>query len=76
MYIKFVSDGSVQKLGFSASLMLDVDECKLKQHDCQHICINTLGSYQCGCHAGYELQANGKTCEGQLTHPPIPVANY
>ncbi|XP_032593172.1 dorsal-ventral patterning protein tolloid [Drosophila grimshawi] len=63
MYIKFVSDGSVQKLGFSAALMLDVDECKFMQHGCQHICINTLGSYQCGCHAGYELQANGKTCE-------------
>ncbi|KAH8307680.1 hypothetical protein KR044_008973, partial [Drosophila immigrans] len=63
MYIKFVSDGSVQKLGFSAALMLDVDECKFMQHGCQHTCINTLGSYQCGCNAGYELQPNGKTCE-------------
>ncbi|XP_030376364.1 dorsal-ventral patterning protein tolloid [Scaptodrosophila lebanonensis] len=63
MYIKFVSDNSVQKLGFSAALMLDMDECKFKDHGCQHICINTLGSYQCGCHAGYELQANGKSCE-------------
>ncbi|XP_017850119.1 dorsal-ventral patterning protein tolloid [Drosophila busckii] len=63
MYIKFVSDGSVQKLGFSASLMIDVDECKFIQHGCQHVCINTLGSYQCGCFAGYELQTNGKTCE-------------
>ncbi|KAM8704028.1 hypothetical protein ACLKA7_008618 [Drosophila subpalustris] len=63
MYIKFVSDGSVQKLGFSAALMLDVDECRFMQHGCQHICINTLGSYQCGCHAGYELQADGKSCE-------------
>ncbi|KAH8271408.1 hypothetical protein KR018_009102, partial [Drosophila ironensis] len=63
MYIKFVSDGSVQRLGFSAALMLDVDECKFTDHGCQHVCINTLGSYQCGCHAGYELQANGKTCE-------------
>ncbi|XP_002073258.3 dorsal-ventral patterning protein tolloid [Drosophila willistoni] len=63
MYIKFVSDGSVQKLGFSAALMLDVDECKFMDHGCQHTCINTLGSYQCGCHAGYELQANGKNCE-------------
>ncbi|EDV30246.2 uncharacterized protein Dana_GF23044 [Drosophila ananassae] len=63
MYIRFVSDGSVQKLGFSAALMLDVDECKFTDHGCQHVCINTLGSYQCGCHAGYELQANGKTCE-------------
>ncbi|KAI8044617.1 hypothetical protein M5D96_000788 [Drosophila gunungcola] len=63
MYIRFVSDASVQKLGFSAALMLDVDECKFTDHGCQHLCINTLGSYQCGCRAGYELQANGKTCE-------------
>ncbi|SPP81274.1 dorsal-ventral patterning protein tolloid [Drosophila guanche] len=63
MYIKFVSDGSVQRLGFSAALMLDVDECKFTDHGCQHVCINTMGSYQCGCHAGFELQANGKTCE-------------
>ncbi|KAH8382433.1 hypothetical protein KR009_003504, partial [Drosophila setifemur] len=63
MYIRFVSDGSVQKLGFSAALMLDVDECRFTDHGCQHVCINTLGSYQCGCHAGFELQANGKTCE-------------
>ncbi|KAH8375151.1 hypothetical protein KR200_009003 [Drosophila serrata] len=63
MYIRFVSDGSVQKLGFSAALMLDVDECRFMDHGCQHVCINTLGSYQCGCHAGYELQANGRTCE-------------
>ena len=64
MYLKFVSDGSVQKVGFSAVFMQEVDECKFANHGCEHECINTLGSYQCGCFAGYELQANGRTCEG------------
>ncbi|XP_037806363.1 dorsal-ventral patterning protein tolloid [Lucilia sericata] len=63
MYLKFVSDGSVQKVGFSAVFMKEVDECKFANHGCEHECINTLGSYQCGCFAGYELQPNGRTCE-------------
>ncbi|XP_037956128.1 dorsal-ventral patterning protein tolloid [Teleopsis dalmanni] len=63
MYVKFVSDGSVQKVGFSALFMQEVDECKFTYHGCEHECINTLGSYQCGCFAGYELQADGKSCE-------------
>ncbi|XP_018804642.1 PREDICTED: dorsal-ventral patterning protein tolloid isoform X1 [Bactrocera latifrons] len=63
MYIKFVSDGSVQKVGFSAVFLQELDECKFTNHGCQHECINTLGSYQCACFAGYELQADGRTCE-------------
>ncbi|XP_061399861.1 dorsal-ventral patterning protein tolloid [Musca vetustissima] len=63
MYVKFVSDGSVQKVGFSAVFMQEVDECQFGNHGCEHECINTLGSYQCGCFAGYELQADGKSCE-------------
>ncbi|XP_013102687.2 dorsal-ventral patterning protein tolloid [Stomoxys calcitrans] len=63
MYLKFVSDGSVQKVGFSAIFMEEVDECKFANHGCEHECINTLGSYQCGCYAGYELQADGRSCE-------------
>lgn len=65
MYLKFVSDGSVQKVGFSAVFMQEVDECLYTNHGCEHECFNTLGSYQCGCYAGYELQADGKSCEGK-----------
>ncbi|XP_036324703.1 dorsal-ventral patterning protein tolloid [Rhagoletis pomonella] len=63
MYVKFVSDGSVQKVGFSAVFLQEYDECKFSNHGCQHECINTLGSYQCACFAGYELQADGRSCE-------------
>ena len=56
--------GSVQKVGFSAVFLQELDECKFTNHGCQHECINTLGSYQCACFAGYELQVDGRTCEG------------
>lgn len=63
MFVKFVSDGSVQKAGFSATFIKELDECELKDHGCEHNCINTLGGYQCSCHIGYELHSDKKTCE-------------
>ncbi|XP_055381184.1 dorsal-ventral patterning protein tolloid isoform X2 [Condylostylus longicornis] len=62
MYVKFISDSTVQKVGFSGIFMKEVDECKLRKHDCQHECVNTLGSYECICKAGYELELDGKSC--------------
>lgn len=43
---------------------LDIDECATNTHSCQPICINTPGTYKCGCRRGYELQANGRNCAG------------
>ena len=46
LFVKFVSDGSVQKAGFAASFMKEYDECAAlegTEHDCQHECVNTLG---------------------------------
>lgn len=65
MFVKFVSDGSVQKAGFSATFIKELDECELKDHGCEHNCINTLGGYQCSCHIGYELHSDKKTCESE-----------
>lgn len=65
LYIKFVSDGSVQKGGFSATLMKEYDECKLTDHGCAQQCINTLGGYECACQIGYELHSDAKNCEGK-----------
>lgn len=66
MFVKFVSDGSVQKAGFSATFIKELDECELKDHGCEHECINTLGGYQCACHIGYELHSDKKTCESMF----------
>ncbi|XP_064618038.1 tolloid-like protein 1 isoform X2 [Liolophura sinensis] len=63
MTVKFVSDGSVQKSGFSASFIKEYDECKTDAHGCDHFCVNTLGSFTCQCKLGYELHSDGKKCE-------------
>ncbi|KAM7538912.1 hypothetical protein Aperf_G00000048657 [Anoplocephala perfoliata] len=63
MYIKFVSDSSVEKQGFTAKFQKEFDECKTNKHGCSHICVNTLGSYRCQCEIGYELHPDGKHCE-------------
>ncbi|XP_069702500.1 protein tolkin [Periplaneta americana] len=83
LLVKFVSDGSVQKVGFSAKFMKEFDECALQTHGCEHHCINTLGGYECACRIGFELHSDGKHCEdacggvfdasnGTLTSPSFP----
>lgn len=67
LQVKFVSDATVQKPGFSASFMVEIDECKTTAHGCEHECVNTLGTYECSCKIGYELHSDGKHCEGK-TH--------
>lgn len=47
----------------------DVDECALPEPVdgsgplCSQICHNTLGSYLCSCHHGYELRPDQRTCD-------------
>ena len=43
--------------------MLDVDECIRNQHNCQHICKNTEGSFICDCQFGFNLANDGISCE-------------
>ncbi|XP_025773583.1 tolloid-like protein 2 [Puma concolor] len=64
MWMKFVSDGSINKAGFAANFFKEVDECSWPDHGgCEQRCVNTLGSYKCACDPGYELAADKKTCE-------------
>ncbi|XP_008211528.1 bone morphogenetic protein 1 [Nasonia vitripennis] len=83
LLLKFVSDSSVQKAGFSATFMKEFDECALTDHGCEHDCINTLGGFECSCKIGYELHSDGKHCEdacggvfnasnGTITSPSFP----
>ncbi|KAJ8287792.1 hypothetical protein COCON_G00004510 [Conger conger] len=62
--------GPHQNIGFSAFYQaIDVDECALPEPDddsgplCSQICHNTLGSYMCSCHHGYELRPDQRTCD-------------
>ena len=41
----------------------DEDECATGRHNCQHNCVNTAGSFRCGCPDGYTR--NRMTCVGE-----------
>ncbi|TNM91924.1 hypothetical protein fugu_018936 [Takifugu bimaculatus] len=84
LWLKFVSDGSVNKAGFAANFFKETDECSRPDNGhCQQRCLNTLGSYRCACDPGYELAADRRSCEtacggfvtklnGSLTTPGWP----
>lgn len=64
LWMKFVSDGSINKAGFAASFFKEVDECSRPDHGgCEQHCVNTLGSYKCGCEPGFELANDRRRCE-------------
>lgn len=46
----------------------DINECNDTElvHECDHTCINTIGSYACTCNSGYNLNVDGRTCDGTL----------
>ena len=48
-------------------ILLDVDECidTILVHQCDHTCINNIGSYACTCDSGYTLNNDGRTCDGE-----------
>ncbi|KAM6976019.1 bone morphogenetic protein 1-like isoform 3-T3 [Tautogolabrus adspersus] len=85
LWLKFVSDGSVNKAGFAANFFKEMDECSRPDNGhCQQRCLNTLGSYRCACDPGFELAADRHSCEtaacggfitklnGSLTTPGWP----
>ncbi|XP_017690393.1 PREDICTED: fibulin-2 isoform X1 [Lepidothrix coronata] len=62
----------------------DLDECLLYGGElCQHLCINTVGSYKCSCFPDFTLQDDGTSCspdpdraqvtrqEAEATIPPV-----
>uniref|UniRef100_A0A3B4A7Y7 Uncharacterized protein n=1 Tax=Periophthalmus magnuspinnatus TaxID=409849 RepID=A0A3B4A7Y7_9GOBI len=68
LWLKFVSDGSVNKAGFSANFFkesfTEMDECSRPDRgQCEQRCLNTLGSYRCACDPGFELAPDKRSCE-------------
>ena len=45
-------------------LFLDNDECATDNGGCSHTCVNTPGTFECQCKAGYTLGLDGKSCGG------------
>ena len=48
---------------------IDIDECGLNNNTC-HVCVNTPGSFNCICKAGYKPRIGpaGAACVGQYSH--------
>ena len=44
LWVKFVSDGTVNKGGFQASFTKEFDECAARKNPCDHTCINMDGT--------------------------------
>ena len=42
---------------------IDIDECLVSNGGCEHICLNTNGSYHCSCQSGFKL-TNNIFCSG------------
>ncbi|XP_041936098.1 mucin-3B isoform X3 [Alosa sapidissima] len=40
----------------------DINECVEERHQCQQVCVNTLGSFRCSCRTGFQLNTDGHTC--------------
>ncbi|XP_075767006.1 bone morphogenetic protein 1 isoform X3 [Pelodiscus sinensis] len=84
LWMKFVSDGSINKAGFAVNFFKEVDECSQANNGgCEQRCVNTLGSYRCACDPGYELALDKRRCEaacgglltrlnGSITSPGWP----
>ena len=41
----------------------DNNECE-GTNDCEHLCANIDGGFQCSCLNGYELESNDRNCKG------------
>lgn len=39
-----------------------MNECLDGTHQCQHTCVDNIGSYDCACETGYELAPDGRKC--------------
>ena len=47
------------------SHLADIDECDTNNVSCEHICNNTIGSFECSCPDGYLLDENRRNCSGK-----------
>jgi len=54
-------------------LCTDMDECALGVHTCEQRCVNTVGSFDCSCEAGYVRRGAGACVERSVSPLPLVV---
>lgn len=52
--------------GVCVCVFTDADECTNGVSQCQHTCVNIIGSFRCGCKPGFALQTDRTTCRKGL----------
>lgn len=60
----FISDHSANTM--CVLIFIDLDECATKQHNCQFICVNTMGGFTCKCPPGFTQHHTA--CIGKYTN--------
>lgn len=54
---------------FSNLIFSDLDECSTKQHNCQFLCVNTIGGFTCKCPPGFAQHQTA--CIGERSEKKI-----
>ena len=54
-------------------VFVDIDECQGTSHGCIQLCKNTVGSYMCGCRIGFQLDGDGRQCNGEFTTQTMKI---
>lgn len=55
-------------LSLLSPFLADLDECATKQHNCQFLCVNTIGGFTCKCPPGFTQHHTA--CIGKLEGKP------
>nr|XP_039267289.1 low-density lipoprotein receptor-related protein 2-like [Styela clava] len=52
----------------TTQICIDINECKVNKHQCDHVCANSEGSFKCLCLRGYLLE-HGHRCKAKGDEP-------
>ena len=61
---------AIMKANVLILFLLDIKECESHNGQCDHNCINTIGSFYCTCDSGYKLNGDKLSCDGQFKYNP------
>ena len=60
-------------LMFVFAYFVDVQECRDGLHNCEHICIELDGDFECACNSGFTLESDNASCSGRLIRINIGI---